>query len=520
MPDGTSLQGALQDISAIGFVVIAVLAVREWRTHGGRPRGYQASAIGLLAATAVLSLIPTAAGSDLVADLTVGVFMAAGFMLLLFRGTFMPIARWWTVTMAALCILSLGLVIVLGMPVAGAPDQGPKVAAVLLLIAVWVLCVIEPTVRFWMAARGRPRVQASRLRALTLGYLGIIAVLVADGSIRSTDPSETVHVGIQLLGIATIPLLWAAFTPPLWLRRLWRAREEERMRESFEDLVLFSSSRAELGGRALEWAERLVGGDAAVLFDGNGLIVARLHIEALAAVELLAAIESRWPSSESDEAILNLGNNTLAIGMSIVVDGFETKLVVLSGPFTPLFGTDEVGRLRSYLAAVSLGLRRVSITERLADVERIKGEFLNLASHELRGPLTVLRGYMSMLADGDLGDLPEAACSALVPMLRQGEQMSKLIDQMIETARLEDNRLELHWKQFDVGALTREVVAHFKDQAPEAELIELDEPGLPITIEADRDRIRTVIDNLLVNAVKYSPSGGEVASKRLAAAPW
>src|SRR5207302_9920507 len=81
--------------------------------------------------------------------------------------------------------------------------------------------------------------------------------------------------------------------------------------------------------------------------------------------------------------------------------------------------------------------------ERLADLERAKSQFLNLASHELRGPLTVLMGYLSLLEDHAFGDVPEELSKVLPAINARITEMDALINAMLETARLEDDRLEL-----------------------------------------------------------------------------
>src|SRR5207245_9253094 len=64
-------------------------------------------------------------------------------------------------------------------------------------------------------------------------------------------------------------------------------------------------------------------------------------------------------------------------------------MVIVAGSFTPLFGDDEVTRLRQYSSSIAAALDRVTLTARIGDLEKAKTEFMNIASHELRGPMTV-----------------------------------------------------------------------------------------------------------------------------------
>jgi signal transduction histidine kinase len=185
-------------------------------------------------------------------------------------------------------------------------------------------------------------------------------------------------------------------------------------------------------------------------------------------------------------------------------------LAVVSGPFTPFFGTEEVGRLTGYATNVTAGLDRAILTERIAALERTKSEFLNLASHELRGPITVIRGYLSMLERGSLGEVPEGARRALPVLSAKADEMNALVEQMIEAARLEEGRLELHPVDTDLRALAQKAVEMIQPLANTTHAISVDTPSEEVRATVDPERVGTILGNLLSNAIKYSPSGGKV----------
>jgi signal transduction histidine kinase len=145
--------------------------------------------------------------------------------------------------------------------------------------------------------------------------------------------------------------------------------------------------------------------------------------------------------------------------------------------------------------------------ERMAQVERVKSEFLRLASHELRGPLSVLSGYLSMVDDGSVP--PEGLRRVLPVLITKVGEMNRLVDQMLETARLEDGRLRLEREPADLVTLLREAVTTTLPLgAPRHEVVV--ETGGAVPVHVDSGRIVTVLANLVGNAVKYSPGGGEV----------
>jgi signal transduction histidine kinase len=148
--------------------------------------------------------------------------------------------------------------------------------------------------------------------------------------------------------------------------------------------------------------------------------------------------------------------------------------------------------------------------ERMAALDHAKSEFLRLASHELRGPLAVLRGYVSMLADGSLGLLPRGTGPVLDVMAAKVSEINLLIDQMLETARLEDSRLQLALEPIDLGELVRTAGATMKMLAGPQHPLRVQVPSQAVPVMIDGPRVMTILTNLIDNAIKYSPDGGEV----------
>src|SRR3989441_8675737 len=188
--------------------------------------------------------------------------------------------------------------------------------SVLTIVAVvWFLigsaCVLEPIWRFWQVARSLPAVQAWRLRSLSLGFGGLVAVLLFAISIGLLVRQPVVQVLFEVVVLAIVPLLYASFAPPTWLRRPWRAPEEEGLRAFMEELLM-NEDRDALAARALEWATRLVGGAAAVQFDANPKppgfrgLDARQIDELAARVSRLDPRVSRLPLSGEETSVIAL----------------------------------------------------------------------------------------------------------------------------------------------------------------------------------------------------------------------
>lgn len=148
---------------------------------------------------------------------------------------------------------------------------------------------------------------------------------------------------------------------------------------------------------------------------------------------------------------------------------------------------------------------------RLEELERVKSEFLRLASHELRGPLAIARGYTSMILDGTFGTTTDPQHSKALPMIdAKLAEIHDLVEQMLDAARLEDDRLHLEFVEADLTELVREAVV--AAQQPPSELHRVVEhyPAGAVPVRVDAARMRTVVMNLVGNAIKYSPGGGSV----------
>ncbi len=207
-----------------------------------------------------------------------------------------------------------------------------------------------------------------------------------------------------------------------------------------------------------------------------------------------------------------------AVAMAPVRSGTETFGILALLSRTPrALGEGELRLLHGIasLAGLAVGNAESFRLERehgrrMAALDTAKSQFLNLASHELRSPLTVLRGYLSMLADGSLGPLPDGV-ARVVPMLTaKVAQMSGLIEEMLETARLEDHRLQLSMGIVDLREVVRACVRACEHSAQPGQRIVVQHPDTPAQVNADVSRLETAIGNLVDNALKYSPMGGDV----------
>jgi PAS domain S-box-containing protein len=152
---------------------------------------------------------------------------------------------------------------------------------------------------------------------------------------------------------------------------------------------------------------------------------------------------------------------------------------------------------------------QVEARRKLEGLSRIKDEFLSIASHELRTPVTSIKGYTqlarTLINEGDLGTSDEYLGIAL----DQIERMSRLIFELLDVSRIETGRLEIRREDIEWEDFVRSVVRRHSTAISER-TFHLDASSDGLVVEGDRDRLEQVLGNLLENAVKYSPDGSDI----------
>jgi len=495
----TQAAALLQNLAAASFVALGVAIAYRWYRERGRAQAMLALALITLAVVAALGRVGDPQHPLAVLSLVeiVG-FLLSGYFVLLFRNEFIPLGS--LAFQAANLLLAISIVVGI-LDVTALAHADPRVATVIVLeiIGAWAIFTGEPTARFWLASRNLPAVQRARMRFLSFGFAVLIAILFISVLGGSALRSPTAIVVTELVVLMVIPAIYVSFAPPALLRRIWRMGEEDELRTAIQDLLIFSPTREVLAERAATWAMRLLGGNAAFITDADGKFIANAGIDPARAAHLMA---------EQRKNPLGAPDRVVAVPLPLT-DG-QGSLGVVAGPFSPVFGTEEITQLRAYASSVSAGLERARVTERMAAIESNKTQFLNLASHELRGPVTVIRGYVSMLEGGLLGHLNDRGRKAAAMMSAKASEMNELIDEMVEAARLEDGGLTLKLVESDLRDIARSATFSVAPLVDSRHQVDLDLPERRVRVKVDPDRTKTIIANLLSNAIKYSPNGGPI----------
>lgn len=150
------------------------------------------------------------------------------------------------------------------------------------------------------------------------------------------------------------------------------------------------------------------------------------------------------------------------------------------------------------------------LSERTDSVERVKTDVLRLASHELRTPLTVLNGYLSLVEAGFYGDIPEPLAEVVAILRRRTAEMNSLVNDMLVASRVEDVPPVDEGEPVDLGEVLGAAVRDVAPRASAHHHLRLEVPERPVVVRVDRDRVALALRNVIDNAIKYSPAGGEV----------
>jgi signal transduction histidine kinase len=140
-----------------------------------------------------------------------------------------------------------------------------------------------------------------------------------------------------------------------------------------------------------------------------------------------------------------------------------------------------------------------------------RDEFLSVAAHELKTPMTSLRGYAQLLGrEFDTGQVanPERARRAAMTIQVQSDKLARLVAQLLDMSRIQSGRLAIERRDTDLSALAREIVETARNQLKQHTLT----ARLPtdLWVRIDPLRIEQVLTNLIDNAIKYSPEGGQI----------
>jgi signal transduction histidine kinase len=147
--------------------------------------------------------------------------------------------------------------------------------------------------------------------------------------------------------------------------------------------------------------------------------------------------------------------------------------------------------------------------EYLSQLDKMKDEFISVASHELNTPLAAIEGYLSMILDEGMGKIDDKSRMYLGRAYDSSKRLAELILDLLNTSRIEQGRLKMKYSEVNLAELIQSVIHELQIKADGKKIyLKMEAPKVVPVLWCDPDRIREVIVNLTGNAIKFTEKGG------------
>ena len=209
------------------------------------------------------------------------------------------------------------------------------------------------------------------------------------------------------------------------------------------------------------------------------------------------ASKSKLLVASHNQMVIPIRRETTVIGLLYLESMSDTQVDI-----------DFLTRLTDHAA---IAISNAQLYDEVQRANLAKSDFVSFVAHELKNPMTSIKGYTELLAGGAVGQVNEMQGNFLQTIKSNVERMSTLVSDLNDNSKIEAGRLRLEYKATDVPDLIDEVVRGFTRQIEDKkQVLELKVPNTLPPMWADRIRVGQVLTNLVSNAFKYTPEGGTI----------
>ncbi len=231
---------------------------------------------------------------------------------------------------------------------------------------------------------------------------------------------------------------------------------------------------------------------------------------------LLDILVPRITQEIADEIERKVKIKTLVIYPLILGNKAVGALTVGLGKRVDDLSRAEKETMEQLIDVVTIALDRARLHEdlhkaniQLQELDRLKDEFVSLASHELRTPMTAIKGSLSTILEGYVGEVSPQAKEFLNAAYSENDRLIRLINNLLNISRIEAGRFTFTVTKVDLDKLITEVVRNLQPAATERHIyLKYEKVGSLFTVFADEDKVKEVVINLVGNATKFTHKGG------------
>lgn len=224
-------------------------------------------------------------------------------------------------------------------------------------------------------------------------------------------------------------------------------------------------------------------------------------------------ITNRNSANEAEQTLAELVHLTSLYILPLRIRAKQRGILLsgLNDPYRQLSKED-----REFLEIVanfiSTTIEGLQIEERQIAIDALKSDFVSIASHQLRTPLSVIKWILKLFIDGDLGDVSAEQKEFLEKAYVSNQRMINLVNDLLDVSRIEEGRFGYHFTSLDLALLLKEILNEYKVLIAKngTELATNVESSGAVIIQADRERLSLLFNNLIDNAVKFTPRKGQI----------
>ncbi len=392
------------------------------------------------------------------------------------------------------------------------PNTGVKVlpiwfiAYIWLFVGHWAVVSLSAAWMLWKNGERRPGVVRSRMNLLAAAALTMTVALLLGGLSVPAYLHINLQIGYQLLTLLSGSLFFFGYRPPGFLKVLWRRKDQEQLREAISGLMV-ADNNTKVVESLVPPVMRVVGGNSAVLIDDQGKVFHNYQADPKKAEQIGAYLKDTRNTLPPTGELEN--------GTAIYHRHTDGWLVIFVGRATPFLGDEEFQLINSVLTLTDLAFARVAVfekekeaVERLEKLDELKTEFVAMVAHDLRSPMAVIAGFADVLRQ-QRHTLSDAQQDQFLEMISDTiRRLALLVEDILQVARIESGEFKYQLQNFNLCELVRQQA--FEQETTNAgRLIEVRAAPIP-NVYADPHRITQVINNLITNALKFSPPESRV----------